>query len=125
MFSNLLSFGIIYLIGGQLATSSGWWYTSMNKDRIYHPIFIYLIRCVLLALSPLFLSLHIGTFMFLYSSGSITSAAAAAVQETSDFNQGLVGMYKCSLVEDPKPLTPQSPCYNQVSIILHYLSHLP
>ena len=51
-------------------------------------------------------------FFFLYSSGSITSAAA--VQETSDCNQGLVGMYKSSIEEDPKPLTPQSPCYNQI-----------
>ena len=60
------------------------------------------------------------------SSGSITSAAAAAaLQETSDCNQGLIGMYKSSIEEDPKPLTPQSPCYNQVSIILYFLSHLP
>ena len=59
------------------------------------------------------------------SSGSITSAVAAAavLQETSDCNQGLVGMYKSSIEEDPKPLTPQSPCYNQVSITLYFLIH--
>ena len=64
MFWNFLSFGIIYLIGGQLATSSGWWYISMNKDRIHHPIFIYLIRRISLAFSPHFLSLHISTFIY-------------------------------------------------------------
>ena len=74
-------------------------------------------------LSPFYV---INSRFVIMSSGSITSAAAAAaVHETSDCNQGLVGMYKSSIEEDPKPLTPQSPCYNQVGITLHYLSHLP
>ena len=122
-FWNFLSLGVIYLIGGQLATSrQSWVVVYIYEQRSNHPIIIYLIRCISLAFSPHFLSLHIGTFMFLYSSGSITSAAAAA-HETSDCNQGLVGMYKSSIEEDPKPLTPQSPCYNQVSITLYFLIH--
>ena len=73
-------------------------------------------------LSPFYV---VNSRFVIMSSGSITSAAAAAavLYETSDCNQGLVGMYKSSIVEDPKPLTPQSPCYNQVGITLYFLIH--
>ena len=125
-FWNFLSLGVIYLIGGQLATSrQSLVVVYIYEQRSNHPIIIYLIRCISLAFSPHFLSLHRYIYIFLYSSGSITSAAAAVLHETSDCNQGLVGMYKSSIVEDPKPLTPQSSCYNQVGITLYFLIHLP
>ena len=97
---------------------------NINSSYIHHSTISYHTKCLLLHF-PLNFKLLSLRFFFLYSSGSITSAAAAAVHETSDCNQGLVGMYKSSIEEDPKPLTPQSPCYNQVGITLHYLSHLP
>ena len=100
------------------------WYTSMNKDP---PSYLYLFYTmhIVCFLTQFSVATHWYIYLFLYSSGSITSAAAAVLHETSDCNQGLVGMYKSSIEEDPKPLTPQSPCYNQVGITLYFLIHLP
>mgnify|MGYP001791025046 CR=1 FL=1 len=98
------------------------------KNIIYHnysPFYHQFSYTMLAASFPAKFYVIISLFFFLYSSCSITSAAAAVLQDTSDCNQELVGMSQSSIDDAPKHLIPQSPCYNQVSIILYYLSHLP
>ena len=90
MFWNFLSFGVIYLIGGQLATSRHSWVVvyiyEMNRDCIHHPIFIYMMR-IACFITPF----SVTTYQYIYVSVLIrfdhicSSSRSSSSSATRDF----------------------------------------